>query len=430
MKHTNTFMKKRFFIGLIALAAVITFAGCATSGGTNSGGLAAPGADDHRFTEKTIPAGSQTLAAALEWIRANAVQWGAYTITVKADETIAAQYLGFDSKRVRITLTGDEPGREVRLSGTDSLFVVGRGVTLNIENLTLKGRGNRESEANNRALIRVDAEGVLKLKAGALITENYSSDCGGAVHVGENAVFIMEGGEIRGNTAKGDETADGGGVFIGEKAVFTMKGGTISGNTAKGGGGVAVWKGTFTMEGGEISGNTATEWPGGGVKARENAVFTMTGGTISGNTAASEGGGGVTVEENALFTMNDGEISGNAANAGGGVIAFNNGTFIMEGGTIRDNMARRSGGGLQIFRASVIKKGGTIYGDTDSTHTAGSSENTAQNGQGHAVGLGDGKRRNADAGPELNLYAAYANGAWTYTDSSKGGVGDTTANWD
>jgi hypothetical protein len=43
---------------------------------------------------------------------------------------------------------------------------------------------------------------------------------------------------------------------------------------------------------------------------------------------------------------------------------------------------------------------------------------------------GGGKIRNATAGPEIKLYAKNANGVWTCNDTSSGGVGDTTANWE
>jgi hypothetical protein len=40
-----------------------------------------------------------------------------------------------------------------------------------------------------------------------------------------------------------------------------------------------------------------------------------------------------------------------------------------------------------------------------------------------------GKKRNSDAGALLDLYAQYSGGVWSYVDTSSGGVGDTTANW-
>ncbi|GHV17125.1 hypothetical protein FACS189493_4190 [Spirochaetia bacterium] len=102
----------------------------------------------------------------------------------------------------------------------------------------------------------------------------------------------------------------------------------------------------------------------------------------------------------------------------------------FDGCTISGNTASEmSGGGVSVNdNATFTKKGGTIYGDTDTTHTPGSTENTALNG--HAVQLNGGKRRNADAGPDIKLYAKHDGSVWTYNDTSSGGVGDTTANWE
>jgi hypothetical protein len=109
----------------------------------------------------------------------------------------------------------------------------------------------------------------------------------------------------------------------------------------------------------------------------------MTGGEISGNTASSgsiSGGFGGGVYVSGVFTMTGGEISGNTASYyGGGVYVYDDGTFT--------------------------KTDGIIYGDTDTTHTAGSTENTASNGNGHAVYVSSSttKKRNSTAGPEVAL---------------------------
>jgi hypothetical protein len=146
-----------------------------------------------------------------------------------------------------------------------------------------------------------------------------------------------------------------------------MNGGTISGNTAPSGGGVCVWDGTFTMTGGTVSENTANQNGGGveiwaGTFTMQGGTFTMKAGTISGNTAGS--GGGVCVE-GGNFTMNDGTISGNTGTGigGGGVYANGN-------------------------DATFTKTGRTVYGDDNTTHTPGSTENTATAAtNGHAVFL-------------------------------------------
>jgi hypothetical protein len=43
---------------------------------------------------------------------------------------------------------------------------------------------------------------------------------------------------------------------------------------------------------------------------------------------------------------------------------------------------------------------------------------------------GGGEERNTDAGPTVNLYARYTGFVWSYNDTSPGGAGDTTANWE
>jgi hypothetical protein len=238
------------------------------------------------------------------------------------------------------------------------------------------------------------------MKNGEIIGNTANRGAGG-MDVAENGTFTMKGGTISGNTANDC----GGGVGIsGENAICTMKGGTISGNTSNDvGGGVSVWQGTFIMEDGAISDNTAKN-DGGGVQVWENATFTMKGGAISDNTATNSHAGGVSVWQG-TFTMEDGEISGNTADNGGGVKLLNNGNVTF------------------------TKKGGIIYGDTDTTHSPGSTENTALSGNGHAVWLDSGKKYNADADSGRNLYAHYDGSTWSYNDTS-GGAGDTTSNWE
>jgi hypothetical protein len=78
----------------------------------------------------------------------------------------------------------------------------------------------------------------------------------------------------------------------------------------------------------------------------------------------------------------------------------------MSGGTISGNTASYSnghGGGVHVYDGTFIKTGqSVIYGDTDTTHTPGSTENTAKSGKGHAVAAGS-KKRNTTAGTGVNL---------------------------
>jgi hypothetical protein len=91
----------------------------------------------------------------------------------------------------------------------------------------------------------------------------------------------------------------------------------------------------------------------------------------------------------ASLTMKAGaKISGNSAPLFGGGVYVGNASFTMEGGEISGNSASYFGGGVFVGSSSSFSKtGGVIYGDTDGTHTAGSTENTATYGTtyGHAV---------------------------------------------
>jgi hypothetical protein len=472
-------IKNLFFTGLIALAAVITIAGCATDGGG---------------TPATEAMAAQ-LAADINAMKPESAEVNGATVTVT--DRVEIETALTVPEGVTLDLTADGAALELRdgavltvngtvnaaghgdhgegwvegslrtydgtavIAGTGTIYLKSKGRLLNTggdrerRTLTLDGVTLAGLPDNDSSLVGIGENGEFVLKSGAITGNTRSSDdwaSGGGVEVWRGT-FTMEGGTISGNSANGKDGGGGGGVRIGEESVFTMSGGGINGNTAKGGGGVEVWRGMFTMTGGEISGNTVTEWDGGGVQVGENATFIMEDGEISGNTAAINGGG-VVVQDNATFTMEGGtikdnkadncgggvrisggtftmmgsEIHGNTAMRGGGVDDWN-GTFTMAGGEIRGNTAAESGGGVWFGSKETktfTKTGGTIYGDTDTT--PGSTENTSLKGDGHAVG--DGKRRNATAGPEVKLYARHENGVWTYNDTSVGGVGDTTANWE
>jgi parallel beta-helix repeat protein len=302
------------------------------------------------------------LADALSWISANAESARQYILTLGKDETIAGQTLTYAGKTdITVMLKGRGGERSVSLSDNGSLFTVGDGVTLVVdEGVTLKGYSD-----NNASLVRVDAGGTLLLKDDAKITGNTTSSYGGGVYVGSDGRFEMSGGTISGNAA----SDYGGGVYVGSNGRFELSGGTISGNAATDhGGGVYVGSdGRFTMSGGTISGNAAST-EGGGVYVGNNGRFTMSGGTISGNAASTEGGG-VYVGNNGRFELSGGEISGNSASSsssstwGGGVFVDSSGRFELSGGTISGNRATE-GGGVYVYKGTFEMSGGTISGNT------------------------------------------------------------------
>ncbi|GHV95005.1 hypothetical protein AGMMS50293_13250 [Spirochaetia bacterium] len=106
---------------------------------------------------------------------------------------------------------------------------------------------------------------------------------------------VIKGGVIENNTL--------GGISI-YCSSLKMSGGVIRNNTSDAGGGISVYEEeedfqqTFIMEGGEIYGNSADN-TGGGVRLH-NCNFIMTGGTIE-NNSADGGGDNVYVGEGSSF---------------------------------------------------------------------------------------------------------------------------------
>jgi len=210
------------------------------------------------------------LAEKFAWLKDNALSGTTYTVQANANEPpLAPQTLTYSGYtpvtiKLRAGLSGIPiTNYSVSLSGNGSMFTIGSGVTMILENyLTLKGHSS-----NNAALVRVDYGGELTMQNNATINGNSGSGSGGGVYVG--GVFTMNGGTIAGNNANFGGTAPvrfsrGGGVYVG--GVFTMNGGTISGNTSEQhGGGVYVVSGSgvFTMKGGTISSNIARSQGGG-----------------------------------------------------------------------------------------------------------------------------------------------------------------------
>jgi len=227
------------------------------------------------------PSGAN-LAAQLAWLRNNArSNGGEYIVEIHSDETIGPDQadawqgiatLPTGRTNLTITFRGIGTMRTVSLSSNGVLFAVGFGVTLVLdENVTLMGRGPNAipaSVSNNSQLVRVNEGGVLVMNAGSRVTGNtngvFSGAGGGGVLVNNGGVFILDGGEISGNSATetiagADWPGHGGGVRVDGGGRFDMRRGTISGNVAGAfGGGVRVSSGgTFRMSGGTIYGNDA-----------------------------------------------------------------------------------------------------------------------------------------------------------------------------
>jgi uncharacterized repeat protein (TIGR02543 family) len=318
-----------------------------------------------------------------------------YIINVIADFTVTGITTASFGSVTGVTVSLRGTGRTLSLSGNGSILRIAANQTAILRDVTLRG-----DISNYTSLVYVNGTFIMN---GGEITGNtttpsyYMGDYRGGTNGGggisvHGGTFIMNGGKISGNTV-GNNGKGGGGVNVDGAedggGTFTMNGGEISGNTASSGGGVYMQGRTFTMNGGEISGNRAG-YGGGGVLC-SRGTFTMNGGKISGNTGNSGNGGGVCVYGD-TFTMNGGTISGNtASDNGGGVYVYGDTSLSiisMKGGEISGNTARYGGGvygGAGVYCLGIVNIAtGTIYGSGE----AESLKNTATSG-GAALYLSD-----------------------------------------
>ena len=340
---------------------------------------------------------STSLANTLQRLQTYAASNNDYFFLFLSDAIISPQTLSYSGKdNIRIWFIGLGSERTISLSGYDSLFTVGSGVTLILDsNVTLLGH-----DENTASLVTVGSGGELVMNEGAKIMGNthsaiiqqqgnlYNGDSyGGGVCVNNNGSFTMAGGEISGNKVfSSSGWPYGGGVHVNNNGTFLMSGGKITGNMSYGysytgsgvtgsGGGVST-HGTFTMTGGEISSNInqiAADSGGrhgiggGGVYVRYGGgKFIMRGGKITDNTCYL-GNGGVSVDgSDGTFTMYNGSISNNT---GTGVSTGYMSTFTMNGGTVSGNTGR---GGIHVSNYSIFTmNNGTISNNAPNVDPGG-----------------------------------------------------------
>ena len=312
----------------------------------------------------TAKSGITSLSDALALIAANAVQNGKYRYVLSGDITsqdpIVLDTTAFNSKTgVEITLAGASSERTIQLASAGGQLFTVSGGTLRLDaNITLKGiTNNTPASAAGGVLILVETGGTLIMEANSKIKDNTSTQAGdlagSGVMVRGEAAFIMEGGEISGNSNNNN----------GAVRVASVGAGHTTGIPQ------------FTMKGGEIKNNTGNY--GCGVSVTNNGVFTMTGGLITLNNYGSyTGGQGGGVYIGGTFNMEGGEISDNTAKTGGGVFV-NGGTFNMTDGVIKANTVNGTGGTAGYGGGVNVRPGATFYktGGTINGVNAGSQPN-------------------------------------------------------
>jgi hypothetical protein len=261
---------------------------------------------------------------------------GTTTITVTQDTPFQGAVI---SKASSIVLRGDTAGRTVFSidppEKSSWCIRVERGVTLTLENITLKSI-------------------TIEIKEGGTLVMNNGSTITGGVYVYVYGTFIMNNGStitggngvvwVGGSFIMNNGSTITGGNGVGVSGSFTMNGGSITNNGTSG---VDV-SGSFTMNGGSITNNGTS-----GVWVVEGGTFTMNNGRIANNNNKDSYYGAVFIKDNASFTMKGGRIENNQ---GDGV--YVEGSFYMYGGVIAGN----NRGGVYVTEGAFKMTGGTVYG--------------------------------------------------------------------
>jgi uncharacterized repeat protein (TIGR02543 family) len=208
-------------------------------------------------SEPVVPPGS-TLADKFAYIAGRADNGVAYIIEVTQNEYLEPTVVATQGRNVTVNLRSADAGdsKTIRVMSTGTLFTVSTNITLQLRDITLKGR-----PGNDTVLVEVALGGAMIMNQNAKICDNTSSFKGGGLCIVGGSV-TMNDGEISGNT--GSSYWYGGGVYVTNGCTMVINGGKITGNSAHRGGGIFIeGNSNVTMHGGEISNNSAKTGGGG-----------------------------------------------------------------------------------------------------------------------------------------------------------------------
>lgn len=242
--------------------------------------------------------------------------------------------------------------------GADSEF------TLNGAKSVIDGKYTKENAEFTGRGVRV--YGTFTMNDGNILRNQ--GENGAGVRVEKGATFTMNDGTIKENAISGTSKGYGAGILV--QGTFVMNDGTIANHGSKSapikveGAGVCLssTEAVFTMNGGEIRDNYSSE-AGAAITMRDGnkdyPVFNMYGGSITNNKTTVNGGGIALVT--GVFTMHEGAtISQNEATQNGGGMTMSGGaanvkpSFIMNGGKVSSNVAK-AGKDINFSGTATIK---------------------------------------------------------------------------
>ena len=254
------------------------------------------------------------------------------------------------------------------------------------------------------------SKGEFHLYSGKLDASNAVSNLSGAAAAAEtDTAFYMHGGEIIGGCSMPSDkdtkytTGTGGAVYIGKNAVFEMNGGTISGGTSSSfGGNIYLQRGAVAnLFGGSVY-DGATDGEGGNIYISSGATLNVYSSSIY-NGHSLENGGNISLGENAVFNLYSGEISdGCSEKNGGNAYISESAEFNMHGGALRGGAAAEDGG--SIFTAGLLLISDNLADDTECIIDGGTAEGrggaVAAAGPNAVVDMSGGTIQNGRAGSE------------------------------
>lgn len=296
--------------------------------------------------------------------------------------------------------------------------------------------------------------GTLTLDSQTKIINNTANQNGGGIYFNAvssqisqnyqitkyNMQLIINGAEIRGNTAK--NSGGGIGIYMNyddrnyKTGVIINSGSVISENTATTNGG-AIWINSadtcdckenqgVIMNGGTLENNTATN--GGALyiktgKANVEMNYYINGGTVKGNHSTKQGGAAYILGGNVI--MSDGKVTDCTASTDGGAVYVASGSFSMSGGSIENVSATQNGGAVyvsggsfsmssgSIQNSSATQNGGAVYVSGGSfSMSGGSIQNSSATQNGGAVYVSGGDT--TMSGGNIALCKATINGGAIY----------------
>ncbi len=246
---------------------------------------------------------------------------------------------------------------------TASVFIIGSGRTVVIENMTIQNGGRLGTVSGGGIYVN-----GANLTLNNVTLRNNNASVGGGLYSCCNAAYTVT---LNNSFVLTNSAQNPGGGFYNSQGALLINNSTVAGNSSTNHEGGGIWNdaGRLTINGSTINGNSAL-YVGGGIRSNNSDVnrpLTMNSSTLSGNSSGQSDGGG-------LFhyyygTISNSTISGNTVYGnGGGLFHTGGGQLDISHSTITKNHATNgSGGGFYNASGTLRILSSLIVGNTRGT---------------------------------------------------------------